>query len=393
MGLKRIVFFLSGSFPEGNASNSRIKAHALALMEAGHSVSLVYKWASSFNNEGVNSETNGIWQGIPFRYITNNNKRPSNLTGKMRQSVISTFRGIQYFASKNKEFDCCYFYSPDLVTSWHLILLSKIYNKKTVFEQTELKSSNTDKRTNAQKLLLFFDILDEHIAHVLCDHQVVISHNLYNNYKSHFKENRITLIPIVVDLKRFKNDSIKKENLIGYLGSFGAKDGVEGILNAFAMAQNVRPELRLRLMGHCLDINVVESWIKHRNLTDVVELTGLVLYNHVPTLLEECELLIMNRVNTKYAHYGSPTKLAEYLASAVPSIFTNVGDVTHYVTNGKDVTIIPPENDEALASAILDRFAFRAKYDNIGAEGRLTCERVFSHRIQLKKLDEIFSNL
>lgn len=380
-------------FPEGNGANSRIKAYAHALQDADYSVELVFLWATSFNNEGINTESNGVWENIPFQFITKSCKRPKSTLGKILQTARSFISIFWYFFKNHKKFDISYFYSPEVIFYWHLIGLSKLFNKKIIAEQTELRSSYRDGKTSIQSFLRFFRQMDERNAQNFCDHLLVISKNLYTHYKEFMPKNRLTLVPVVVDLRRFTNHAEKKTGLIGYVGSFGYKDGVEGILNAFEIAQRENPLLRLRLIGYCENFEKIKTRIDSKNLSDKVELTGLVLYNQIPKLLEECELLLMNRIDTKYAHYGSPTKLAEYLASGVPTIVTNVGDVKDYLTHLFDTYIISPENDEELAKAMLLRFQDVALFNAIGKQGRITCEQKFSHQIELKKLIGVIENL
>ncbi len=390
---KQVVFFSFRDFPEGNGANSRIKAYAHALIDAGYHVQLVFLWATSFNNEGINTASKGVWEGIPYQFITKSSKRPKSLLGKIIQSFRSFCAVFLYFFQNHKKFKVCYFYSPEFVFYWHLILLSKLFRKTVIAEQTELRSSYRNGRTPAQSFWRFFHQYDEQNAQKFCNHLIVISHNLYTHYKEYVPKKRLTLIPIVVDLRRFTNHALKKPGLIGYVGSFGYKDGVEGIIRAFEMAQLENPLLRLRLIGYCENFEYIKALVDSKGLNTKVELTGLVLYNQIPKLLEECELLLLNRIDTKYAHYGSPTKLAEYLASGVPSIITNVGDVKDYLTHLFDTYIIAPENDEELAKAMLLRFKEMALFDAIGKQGRVTCEQKFSHQKQLKKLVEIVENL
>jgi glycosyltransferase involved in cell wall biosynthesis len=386
-----IVFFVYGDFPEGNGANSRIKAIAHALQSAGKEVLLCFIWASSFNNSGINSQLNGVWENIPYQYINRRIRRPKSLRGKIADSLTSYLRSFSFFISNHRKFAICYFYSPTILYFWPLILLAKIYRKKIVFEQTELMSSF--RNAPGQFVWRFFHRLDERFAHRLCDHMVVISKNLYTHYREYFPKQRLSHIPIIVNLKRFSNDVKKKKGLIGYIGSFGYKDGVDGIINAFEIAQRRNSGIRLRLIGYCENFDRIKKIIAAKRLQDKVELSGLVMYNDVPRLLEECELLVMNRINTKYAHYGSPTKLAEYLASGAPTIITNVGDVKDYLTHNVDTYIIPPENDHSLAEAILCRFDQYEKFNAIGLEGRNVSKIKFSHEEQLKSLILVIGNL
>jgi glycosyltransferase involved in cell wall biosynthesis len=381
---QRIVFFAYGDFPEGNGANSRIKAIAHALQSAGKDVLLCFIWASSFNDSGINSNVSGIWNNIPYRFINNRIRRPRTKAGKIIDSLQSYLYSFRFFITERRNYDICYFYSPTILYFWPLILMAKLFNKKIVFEQTELMSSF--RNMPGQFFWRFFYRWDERYAQHLCDHMVVISKNLYTHYREYFPKQRLSHIPIVVELERFQNHVVKKKGMIGYIGSFGYKDGVDRIINAFDIAQKAQPGLCLRLIGYCENFERIKNIIAEKGLQEKVELKGLVLYDQIPALLEECDLLLMNRIDTKYAHYGSPTKLAEYLASRVPTIVTNVGDVKDYLTHNIDTYIIPPEDDEALAQAILYRFSNEEQFNRIGLQGRITCEKKFSHEEQLQSL-------
>ena len=393
MSGRPIVFFLSGDFPEGNGANSRIKAYAHALQDAGNFVELIYLWPSLFNNEGINSRASGTWENIPFRFITGDCRRPETFTGKLFQSIQSFLLIINYFIINHRKFQISYLYSPEIIFHWHVILLSKIFRKKIIFEQTELKSSFRDIKRPPHKFLRFLNQWDERNAHHLCDHMIVISKNLFTHYKDYFAKDRLSLIPIVVDLRRFNNSVVQQKNLIGYIGSFGYKDGIEGMINAFERAYRQNPEIRLRMIGYCENFDRIKNIIDSKNLTSCVELTGLVRYNMIPILLEECELLLMNRIDTKYAHYGSPTKLAEYLASGVPTVVTNVGDIKDYLTHQFDTYIITAENEIELSNTILLRFREKELFNAMGKQGRITCEQKFSHSTQLKQLVKIMESI
>ncbi len=390
---KKIAFFLCGDFPEGNGANSRIKAFAHAFRESGAGVQLVYLWATSFNNDGINKITKGMWEGIPYEFLNNRCTRPRSYAGKAFDSMRAFVNTFRYFFREHNNIGVCYCYSPDIVFFWPLIICCKWYGIKIIFEQTELKSSYRDGNTPRQSFWKFFNQWDESHAQQLCHHMVVISKNLHTHYRDYFPKEQLSLIPIVVDLRRFTNHAVKKTGLIGYIGSFGYKDGVEGILRAFRIARSVNPELKLRLMGYCENFERIKKLISEQQLEPYVEMSGLVLYKDVPKLLEECELLLMNRIDTKFAHYGSPTKLAEYLASGVPTIVTNVGDVKEYLTHDHDTYVIPPEDDEALAAAILLRFSEPQRFQRIGTNGRRTCEAKFSHQEQLKQLLDVIRKL
>ena len=61
----------------------------------------------------------------------------------------------------------------------------------------------------------------------------------------------------------------------------------------------------------------------------------------------------MTRCNSRFANYGFPFKLSEYLATGNIVLATNVGDVCDYIENKKSAYIVPPESSYSIAKAIL----------------------------------------
>jgi len=221
----------------------------------------------------------------------------------------------------------------------------------------------------------------------------VISKNLQTHYKDHFHKDHVHLIPITVDLERFDKKWPKEKGLIGYVGSFGYKDGVDGIIDAYNLARKEMPGLKLRLIGYCDRFNEIKQRIESLGLLEQIELTGLALFEEIPKMIGECDLLLMNRIDTKYANYGSPTKLAEYLASGSPTIVTNVGDIKDYLTHELDTYIIPPDDNTALAKAMVLRYLETERFDQIGQKGKEACKKFFSHVETGKRTEKIITRL
>ena len=388
-----IEFFLSGSFPEGNSANSRIKAISKYLYQKGYPTKLNFLMASSFNDSGINTTIKGTWENIAFEYLNKSCKRPKSIRGKLLDNIRSWIHSTIYILKKSRQHQIFYLYSPDVFYYWHIYLLARLLNKKIIIEQTELKSSFRDRRSRKSRFLHWANTIDEHYSQHFCDELLVISKNLQTHYKDYFHKERIHLIPITVDLLRFESNWNKQKGLIGYLGSFGYKDGVDGIIEAFNLAKNKMPELRLRLIGYCERFDEIKQRIELLGLAPYIELTGLVLYDEIPKLIGACDLLLMNRIDTKFANYGSPTKLAEYLASASPTIVTNVGDIKDYLTHDTNTYIIAPEDPISLSKAILLRYEESEKFDKIGTMGKIACQQYFSDLVIGKKVEEVLEKL
>src|SRR5687768_11038727 len=109
-----IGIFLTGDFPEGKAANSRIKAIAKGLSSAGYQPELIFLWASAFNNSGINTEAEGMWEGIPFRYANKSCKRPLSAAGKISDSIRGALNAALYLFKNRKHLRLCYVYSGEI---------------------------------------------------------------------------------------------------------------------------------------------------------------------------------------------------------------------------------------------------------------------------------------
>lgn len=388
--------FLASDFTEGNGANARIKAYAKGLKEEGADVEILFLHASSFNNTLVNNQKAGFWKGIFFKFLNNKVTRPSSKTGKMVDSLRAFAGSTWYILKHRRAFDLFYIYAPKFHQFFHIFLLAKLLGIPTIVEKTELYSAlYRDPPTLKNRMLYHLHRLDETYCHYFCNHLVVISHQLYRYYRQFFREDRITLIPIIVDMNRFTqlNGHPKKPYRVGYLGSFGEKDGVPGIIDAFAKAHEEFPDLQLRLIGFNPQPAVTESHINRKGLNGAVENLGQVRYSDIPKLIYQCDLLVVNRTNSAYAGYGFPTKLGEYLATGRPTVVTNVGDIPAYLKHNRDTIIIEPEDTKTLAETIKDRYKHYEFFNQIGENGKAATRSLFDYHIHVKKLYQIFQTL
>lgn len=388
---RSITFVLRGDFPEGNAGNSRVKAYAKTLKEAGHRVELIYMWASGFNHQKINTEASGFWQDIPFRYVNRSPYRPAKAWGKLWDTLKGMTRAAWHVWKNRKNTDLIFAYCPDTHYYLPVYIASKLAGIPVLIEQTELKSSLYLEDYKKKNLFYYLNRWDEGHTQWFAQHMMVISQHLKSHYARFFPNENLHLVPIIVDEDRFeKIPDIATKYTIGYVGSFGVKDGVNGILNAFQQAAEQIPQLRLHLMGYCDHQQRLQQWVDERGLTDRVWFSGAISFHAIPDLLAQCDTLVINRINSIYANHGFPTKLGEYLATGRPVILTQVGDVADYLTHEKEVWMIPPENDNALANAILQRYTRENEFAAMGAAGKAHGLALFGRHALVKNICAVF---
>ena len=386
----KIAWFANIDFQEGNAANSRIRAFAHGLKKNDHQVFLFLLSSTHFNSGGTNKKNKGFFNGIYFNYLSSSVLRPNSFIGRTFLYQKALFNACLLLFKKRNYFDVVLLYNPRLVFFAPIYLFSKILRIPVVIEKTELEASF--KSSNPlHKILQFTDKLDARFYKYFCKQLIVISDKLFDHYKVYLPQTIITKIPAVVDLQRFEDSGKNKNKLftVGYLGSFAPKDNINGILKAFQKSLNNIPNLKLSLIGYDPNSQITSKSINSLKLGPYVNQTGLIKYDEVANKLYECDLLLLNRSGDSYSHYGFPTKLTEYLATGIPVICSNVGNISTYLEHNISAYFVEPDNYEELGTAIIERYTRYEEFNNLGENGKKMAETYFDHNLFVPVLESI----
>jgi glycosyltransferase involved in cell wall biosynthesis len=96
----------------------------------------------------------------------------------------------------------------------------------------------------------------------------------------------------------------------------------------------------------------------------------------MPEYLAACDVLVSphGKQADGGEFFGSPTKLYEYMASGRPIVASNLGQIADVLTDGESALLVPPDDPEALARAIvrlIDDACLRAR---LGRNARAAAE-------------------
>jgi glycosyltransferase involved in cell wall biosynthesis len=200
----------------------------------------------------------------------------------------------------------------------------------------------------------------------------------------------VFLIPISVNLENFENSNHIKANSnlkIFYGGSFTEKDGIEHLIDAFDEVAKKHNNIELVITGRGIksDLDRLNYLINKAVYKDKILFRGFLNATDYYSLLNECDIFCMIRVDSKYANAGFPFKLGEYLASGKAIIATNVGDVPKYLINNVNAIVILPSSVKGLADSLSFLIENPDKMRSIGIEGRKTAETFFdSEKVSMK---------
>ena len=189
------------------------------------------------------------------------------------------------------------------------------------------------------------------------DGRILMTTKLQNFYDTNVCPKPTLILSTIVDVDRFKN--LKKEkqerDYLCYMGNMElSKDNVDNIIKAFALVADKYPRLDLYLYGspNKQTKRYLEDIIKIHELHNRVFLKGRVDYALVPQVLKNAKILVSSQPDTKRAEGGFPTKLGEYMMTGVPTLLTNVGEISEYVQDGINAYLVAPENPQMYAEKI-----------------------------------------
>jgi glycosyltransferase involved in cell wall biosynthesis len=140
---------------------------------------------------------------------------------------------------------------------------------------------------------------------------------------------------------------------VGFVGSMRPWHGLPVLIDAFSIFTQTYPQSRMLIVGDGRDKESLVEGLKTRRLIKKTHFTGAVPHHEVPCLLASMDVAVAPYTKHR-GFYFSPLKIYEYMASGLPVVASNIGQIKEIIHNGKNGTLVPPDNPSALALA-LDR--------------------------------------
>jgi glycosyltransferase involved in cell wall biosynthesis len=134
--------------------------------------------------------------------------------------------------------------------------------------------------------------------------------------------------------------------LVGIIGRLVPIKNHELFLAAAGRISQARPEVRFAIVGDGERRAALEALVEESGLADRVWFAGW--RDDLPRIYADLDILVISSNNE-----GTPVSIIEAMAARVPVIATAVGGVPDLLRGGQLGTLVPPEDAEALAEAIL----------------------------------------
>lgn len=172
-----------------------------------------------------------------------------------------------------------------------------------------------------------------------------------------------------------------------FLGRLEHAKGSYDLLRAVHQLVQRHPGLRLILAGNG-ELAQTREAISALGLGDNVEVLGWVGAQAREQLLARAAVCVL----PSYAE-GLPMSVLEAMAAGLPVVASAVGGLPDIVTDGVEGRLIAPGDVTALVNALDDVLADEALRRRMGTAGRNKAETVFSARLVLPQVEELYRQL
>lgn len=389
-----VLFISHGSgFPNGFAATQRMRLVARALTEAGVRVKVVLARVSERPPVIMNTQPEGEWRGIAFKYSTGATARSERFAERRWRDLRGIAGAMATIVSgwHAGELDCVYLWMN--YRTWiPFRMLLGLCNSLGLPVVCELNEPPPPVWKGAP----LSDGAGRHdplVAHV--DGLVAISGGLEDWVRAR-KGGRpeILRLPVLVDTDEVTPSfaSATRDDVF-YAAAPRYVDEIAFVLDVVDALRERCPGLRVRFSGWKI-ADVASSGLQDRLRAHVASGSAIV-EGAMPRerLLEsyrECAALLLPMKDEPRSFARCPTKLGEYLASGRPVVATRIGELGMLLSDGKNAFLAEPGSVSSFAEAVLTALRDPERACAVGRGGRALAEHVLDYRCHSEALHEFF---
>ena len=177
-----------------------------------------------------------------------------------------------------------------------------------------------------------------------------------------------------------------RDSVVLTVGRLHRQKGYDYFIRAVARVKREVPGVKVLIAGEGEEENNLKKLVRSLDLTKEIIFTGLSL--DVGSILFYTRLFVLPSL-----WEGMPNAVMEAMAAAKPVVATRVGGVPELVVEGETGILVPPEDTEALALAMLDLLQDPLKGRSMGEAGRKRVQDHFSMTAMVTNTDYLYQEL
>jgi glycosyltransferase involved in cell wall biosynthesis len=304
---------------------------------------------------------------------------------------------------KAKDVDLVMGTTPPIFQSVSAWFISFVRRKPFLLEVRDLwPEFAIDMGVLTNPLLIRLSRLLESFLYNRANH-ILVNSPAYRDYMLNrgIPEDKVTLIPNGVDSQMFdlaadgipirRQYGLQNKFVIAYTGALGLANDIGTILQTAQRLQD-KPQIHFLLVGDGKERANLEAIAEEYNLKNVT-FTGALQKADIPDILAASDVCIATLMNIPMFKTTYPNKVFDYMAAGKPTLLGIDGVIRDVVEAAGGGIFIPPGDDEAMASAILQLYKDRSRSAEMGRSAREYVETYFDRHKHADQFAELLEKV
>ncbi len=215
--------------------------------------------------------------------------------------------------------------------------------------------------------------LENHVVHS-ADAVAVICEGLKSDLVTRgVAKQKITVSPNGVDMKLFgnppepdealRNDlGLPGKSVLGFIGSFYDYEGLDDLIAAMPLLQNICPEAHLLLVGGGPMEEALIQQVESSTAASAITFTGRVPHEDVERYYGLMDIMVYPRKSMRLTELVTPLKPLEAMAQGRIVAASDVGGHHELIEDGITGTLFPAGSPEKIAQKLADLLKNRAQW-------------------------------
>lgn len=215
---------------------------------------------------------------------------------------------------------------------------------------------------------------------------------------------KITSIPNAVDIKQFTSmrtidESLKAQlgfahkQVIGFIGSFYAYEGLDVLLRALPLMLSSHPDLRVLLVGGGPQNQALRQLASQLDIEDKVIFTGRVPHDQVQHYYNLIDVLVYPRLSMRLTELVTPLKPLEAMAQGRVLAASDVGGHRELICDNHNGILFKSGDPSSLAEKVGVLLNSPQRWDGLRKAGRKFVETERNWQESVMRYQSIYNRL
>ena len=201
--------------------------------------------------------------------------------------------------------------------------------------------------------------------------------------------------PVLTDFERYKNwpEINQTEKYFLFCRAAGYHEIIQFIIDSFNCLGETRTYLYLVTNGAKNELEEIRNYIDKTFMRSRIKMFSNLTNQALNDLYKNAIALLIPLRPTLQDEATFPRKIGEYLASGVPVISTNYGEVKHYFRDGYDMLIASSYDKKPFAAKMQFVLDNPSEARKIGSNGKQTAGKNFDYKLYGSKIVNFMNSL